>query len=63
MDACPDSGRLPMVILEKSAQSLAAGDDTNLLTGFRPRLQHLVIQFLVCSFPMIMQQKFVCHVA
>jgi hypothetical protein len=42
-----------MVIFEKPAQALAAGDDANLLADFRPRLQDLVIQSLVCSFSMI----------
>ena len=49
------SGRLAMIILEKPTQALAAGDDANLLAGLRPRLQDLVIQSLVCSFPMVMQ--------
>jgi hypothetical protein len=39
-------GRLAMVILEKPAQTLAAGDDTNLLADLRPRLQDLAIKSL-----------------
>jgi hypothetical protein len=44
-----------MVILEKPAQALAAGDDANLQADLRPRLQDLVIQSLVRSFTMIMK--------
>jgi len=35
-----------MVVLEKPAQSLAAGDDANLLADFRSRLQDLIWSIL-----------------
>ena len=44
-----------MVILEKSTQTLAAGDGANFLADFRPRLQDLVIKSLVRAFAMIMK--------
>ena len=52
-----------MVILEKPAQALAAGDDPDLLADFRPRLQDPVIHSLVRSFRMKMQKEFVRGVA
>ena len=57
-ESWPDSGRFAMVILEKPAQALAAGDDANLLADLRPRFQDLMIQSLVRSFAMIMKQEF-----
>ena len=51
-ERCPDSGRFAMVILEKSAHALAAGDDANLLADLWPRFQDLMIQSLVRSFAM-----------
>ena len=38
LHAVSKSGRFAMIILEKPAQALAAGDDANVLGDLRPRL-------------------------
>jgi hypothetical protein len=52
-----------MVILEKPAQALAAGNDPDFSADFWPRFQDLMIKSLARSFAMIMKQEFGRRVA
>jgi hypothetical protein len=49
-----ESGRLPMVILEHTAQPFAADNFPGLLVRFGPWQQDLMVQPLMRTFPVIM---------